>query len=75
MLGKKEYIKRSILDRRSSLDRRVLSFDPVYPDREQRINKDRRQHWEDRIKWQSADQWDSFSKFIDLKSLEIPGWK
>jgi hypothetical protein len=49
MLSKKEYIKRSVTDRRSSLDRRVFNFGP--DDKERRMIKDRRKGWEDRWGW------------------------
>jgi hypothetical protein len=48
----KKYIKRSILDRRTNKDRRTLNLGPLFPGKEQRITRNRRQRFEDRLGWQ-----------------------
>lgn len=55
----KEYIKRSIFDRRTSWDRRTINLGPKYPGREQRFTKKRRQSWEKRDGWSPINQWSS----------------
>lgn len=71
-LQEKQYIKRSVMDRRSFLGRRVLNLGPVYPGKERRIKKNRRQGWEDRVEWQPANQWNNFSSTLYFKSSSQP---
>ena len=61
MLQKKEFTKRSAMDRRLSLNRRILNLGPIYPDKEQRMKQDRRQGWEDRSGWNPLNLWGSLS--------------
>ncbi len=56
----KKYIKRSILDRRTNIDRRILNLGPLYPGKDRRILKNRRQRFEDRCGWDPFSQWSSF---------------
>jgi len=64
MLQEKKYIKRCTLDRRSSLDRRILNLGPVYPSEEKRMEKDRRKGWEDRLGWISLDRSTAFNESL-----------
>lgn len=57
----KEYIKRSILDRRTNKDRRTLNLGPLFPGKEQRITINRRRRFEDRLGWQPLSRLSSFS--------------
>ncbi len=57
----KKQLKRSVLDRRSSLARRVINLGPKYLDQEQRKKRERRIRWEDRIGWDPLHQWTHFS--------------
>jgi len=72
MLEEKQYIKRSVIDRRSFIERRVLNPWQVYPGKEQRIKKDRRKGWEDRVDWQPVNQWDIFFNTLSFKSSRLP---
>ena len=56
MLQENIFIKRFALDRRSSLDRRLSNFGPIYPGMEKRMEKDRRMGWENRLEWTSLDR-------------------
>lgn len=56
----KEYIKRSILDRRTNKDRRTLNLGPLFPGKEQRITINRRQRFEDRFGWPPLSRLSSF---------------
>jgi len=56
----KEYIKRSSLDRRTNIDRRILNLGPLFPGKEQRIIKNRRQNFEDRCGYDPLIRWSSF---------------
>lgn len=56
----KKYIKRSILDRRTNKDRRTLNLGPLFPGKEQRITRNRRQRFEDRSGWQPLSRLSSF---------------
>ncbi|MFH2059456.1 MAG: hypothetical protein ABIJ59_11220 [Pseudomonadota bacterium] len=60
--------RRSTMDRRSYIDRRILNLGNVYPGKEQRIKKDRRKGWEDRVDWQPAIQWENFLNILSFKS-------
>ncbi len=84
MLQKKQFIKRCALDRRSSLDRRILNLGPVYPGKEKRTKKVRRKGWEDRLGWTALDRYfapsksfetfvDNFVGFIDELSSNVVG--
>ena len=67
--GKSVYSKRSLVDRRSPIDRRILDMGPGYPGRENRKNlkmKDRRRGWEDRYGWERISKWSSSPIFSDL---------
>jgi len=72
MLQEKQYIKRSVIDRRSLIERRVLNLGPLYPGKEERIKKDRRKGWEDRIDPQPISQWDIFLNSLSFKSSRLP---
>jgi hypothetical protein len=74
MLQKKQFKKRSVMDRRSFLDRRILNLGPLYPGKERREIEERRIGWEDRVGWQPTNQWDSFFESTDLTSSEKPEW-
>jgi len=60
VLPKRKNIKRRALDRRLSLDRRILNLGPLYPDKEKRMIKYRRRGWEDRLGWTSLDRSTAF---------------
>ena len=61
------YVKRTLLDRRSSVDRRILDMGPGYPGVEDRITiKDRRRGWEDRYGWERISKWSSSPTYSDL---------
>jgi hypothetical protein len=54
------FIKRSPLDRRSPVDRRILDIEPGYPTVQKRkIFTDRRRGWEDRFGWERISRWSS----------------
>ena len=72
MLQEKQYIKRSVVGRRSFIERRVLNLGPVYPGKEERTNKDRRKGWEDRVDPQPISQWDIF--LTTLSGVNQPRW-
>ncbi|NOX32588.1 MAG: hypothetical protein GXP56_02455 [Deltaproteobacteria bacterium] len=66
-LVKSVYAKRSLIDRRSPVDRRVLDMGPGYPGRQKRENKnDRRRGWEDRYGWERISKWSSSPVYSDL---------
>ena len=69
MLSKKEYTNRSLIDRRSSLDRRIVNFGPMYSNNEQRIKQDRRQGWEKRYDWKPISL--RSSSFIQFKTPQL----
>jgi hypothetical protein len=50
---------RAVTDRRSPLDRRTLNLGPKFPNSEERIGKERRQHWEKRTGWKPLNRWSS----------------
>lgn len=61
------YVKRSPVDRRSLVDRRILDMGPGYPGQERRLNlKDRRRGWEDRYGWERISKWSSSPLYSDL---------
>lgn len=65
--AKSVYIRRSSIDRRSPVDRRILDMGPGYPGRERREKiKDRRRGWEDRYGWERISKWSSSPIFPDL---------
>lgn len=70
MLQEKQDIKRSVMDRRSFIERRVLTVCSTYSDTERRTNKDRRKGWEDRVDCQPASQW---GLFLTLCLLSLQG--
>lgn len=58
--AKKAFLKRSPVDRRSSIDRRILDMGPEDPEIERRENlKERRKGWEDRREWKRIGKWNS----------------
>lgn len=59
MSSRKDFIPRSVSDRRNSLNRRIINMGPKYPGNEQRTGRDRRQCWEQRQAWQAINQWSS----------------
>ena len=61
------YAKRTLIDRRSPVDRRILDMGPGYPGAEDRIGiKDRRRGWEDRYGWERISRWSSSPVYPDL---------
>jgi hypothetical protein len=61
------YVKRSLVDRRSPVDRRILDMGPGYPGAEDRITiQDRRRGWEDRFGWERISRWSSSPVYPDL---------
>jgi hypothetical protein len=61
------YEKRTLIDRRSPVDRRILDMGPGYPGAEDRITiKDRRRGWEDRYGWERISRWSSSPVYPDL---------
>ncbi|MDM8536459.1 hypothetical protein QUF70_06895 [Desulfobacterales bacterium HSG17] len=62
VLSEKEYIKRSVIDRRSLLDRRMFNRGTKYQGPERRMRQGRRQGWERRYDWESIDRMTSFCK-------------
>ena len=61
------FVQRSPVDRRSTIDRRVLDMGPGYPGTERRVNlKDRRRGWEDRFGWERISKWSSSPIYSDL---------
>jgi hypothetical protein len=61
------YVKRKLVDRRSTVDRRILDMGPGYPGTEDRITiKDRRRGWEDRYGWERISRWSSSPIYPDL---------
>lgn len=70
---KSVYAKRSLVDRRSPVDRRILDMGPGYPGQEKREKKrkkvdlkDRRRGWEDRYGWERISKWSSSPIYSDL---------
>jgi len=66
---KSVHTKRSLVDRRSPVDRRILDMGPGYPGSEGRLNfkvKDRRRGWEDRYGWERISKWSSSPIYSDL---------
>ncbi len=64
---KNVYAKRTPIDRRSPVDRRILDMWPGYPGMESRLKfKDRRRGWEDRYGWERISRWSSSPIYIDL---------
>jgi hypothetical protein len=64
---KSVFAKRSLLDRRSPVDRRILDMGPGYPGDEGRDDlKDRRRGWEDRYGWERISRWSSSPVYTDL---------
>jgi hypothetical protein len=65
--AKNVYERRSILDRRTPVDRRILDMGPGYPASQKReIQKDRRRGWEDRYGWERISKWSSSPIYSDL---------
>ncbi len=65
--AKNVYAKRSLVDRRSPVDRRILDMGPGYPGMENRADrKDRRRGWEDRYGWERISKWSSSPTYSDL---------
>jgi hypothetical protein len=65
--AKSVYTKRSLADRRSPVDRRILDMGPGYPGQERRTQiKDRRRGWEDRYGWERISKWSSSPTYSDL---------
>ena len=67
--AKSVYTKRSLVDRRSPIDRRIMDMGPGYPESESRQNfkvKDRRRGWEDRYGWERISKWSSSPTYSDL---------
>lgn len=62
----KEFIKRSSVDRRSRMDRRILDLGPRHQGRERRKGNDRRQGWEDRYGWERSSRWSSTPIYSDV---------
>lgn len=61
------YVKRTLADRRSPVDRRILDMGPGYPGAEDRLTvKDRRRGWEDRYGWERISRWSSSPVYPDL---------
>ena len=67
-LLKQEYTKRSKIDRRAFLDRRILNLGPDDPDQERRAKKDRRKGWDDRVEPKSPYPWNDSPKRSRFKS-------
>ena len=64
---KSVYTKRSAVDRRSPVDRRIIDMGPGYPAGERRNKvKDRRKGWEDRFGWERISKWSSSPIYSDL---------
>jgi hypothetical protein len=60
-------VKRTLNDRRDSVDRRILDMGPGYPGTEARISiKERRRGWEDRYGWERVSRWSSSPVYPDL---------
>jgi len=65
--AKSVHAKRSLIDRRTPIDRRILDMGPGYPGGEMRNNfKDRRKGWEDRYGWERISRWTSSPIYSDL---------
>lgn len=67
--AKSVYAKRTPIDRRSPVDRRIVDMGPGYPESETRKNfkiKDRRRGWEDRYGWERISKWSSSPIYSDL---------
>ena len=61
------FTRRSSVDRRTPMDRRVLDMGPGYPGRERRLTlRDRRRGWEDRFGWERISKWSSSPIYSDL---------
>lgn len=64
---KSVHTKRSAIDRRSPVDRRIIDMGPGYPSGERRNKvKDRRKGWEDRFGWERISKWSSSPIYSDL---------
>jgi len=66
MVSKKIYIKRSVIDRRSLLDRRMFDLGPKYPGKDRRMRQGRRQGWEKRYEWESIDRLTDFPIYFKI---------
>ena len=67
--AKSVYGKRSPVDRRSLVDRRIIDMGPGYPGSESRKKikiKSRRKGWEDRYGWERISKWSSSPIYFDL---------
>ncbi len=65
--AKSVYVKRTPMDRRSPVDRRILDMGPGYPGQENRLGiKNRRRGWEDRYGWERISRWSSSPTYSDL---------
>lgn len=71
MLSKKEVAKRSVKDRRSSLDRRMIDFGPMYPNNNQRMTQDRRHGWGKRYDWKPINRWSSSPILFKNSDIQI----
>jgi len=67
--AKSVHTKRTPVDRRSPVDRRIIDMGPGYPGSEGRQNfkiQDRRRGWEDRYGWERISKWSSSPIYSDL---------
>lgn len=71
----KEYITRSVFDRRTSLDRRTINLGEKYPGQEQRTGRNRRRRWEKRNEWKPINQWSSSPIQFRLPDINTASWR
>lgn len=65
--AKSVHSRRSQVDRRSPVDRRIIDMGPGYPSGENRaVVRDRRKGWEDRFGWERISRWSSSPIYTDL---------
>ncbi|MCP4022646.1 MAG: hypothetical protein GY729_12455 [Desulfobacteraceae bacterium] len=66
VVKKKVFSKRSPVDRRSGIDRRIIDIGPQYPSKNRRQKIiGRRKGWEDRYGWERVSKWSSSPVYSD----------
>lgn len=73
MTFNRTFLNRSMVDRRSPLDRRTIDLGPKFPNPDRRKGKCRRKGMEKRTDWKPVNRWSSSpNQFRSLQPYEAP---